>query len=354
MRKWIILICAVCSVSVSAQETIKLTAAKHNQYGLIYSLPRTVFEIEAEAVKTIQKRGQFYNYAEKFLGVPGAITEDSEHWTLGRVRVSSKGVPDSKQEYLVKFKAGTSPFMYLNKDGLLLSVNTEPSDTASRISNSPAILDSVFSEAPNYSVYSESMLMAGSVLKMAEEAAKQIYKLRESRTDLITGEADQVPSDGEGMRLVLKQLDEQERALVALFMGTTSTEKIVRRFSVSPSDAIDNEVAFRFSDRLGIVKNDNLAGAPVYLSIQITEKGKLPVDKKGKTLPFPDNGLAYCIPGRAQVTVMKEGKELFDSSFLVAQFGVVFGLDPKMFDVKKEAAKVRFYPQTGAIQELSK
>ena len=56
-----------------AQETKRLTAEKHNEYGLIYSLPQTHLDIEVVATKTTRKAGPYYQYAEKYLGIPGAI-----------------------------------------------------------------------------------------------------------------------------------------------------------------------------------------------------------------------------------------------------------------------------------------
>ena len=56
-----------------AQETKKLTAEKHNEYGLIYSLPQTHLDVEVVATKTTRKAGPYYQYAEKYLGISGAI-----------------------------------------------------------------------------------------------------------------------------------------------------------------------------------------------------------------------------------------------------------------------------------------
>ena len=61
------------------------------------------------------------------------------------------------------------------------------------------------------SVFSEELLMAGSTAKQAEVAAKQIYRIRESRLNILTGEADNLPPDGEAMKLVIQQLEEQEK-----------------------------------------------------------------------------------------------------------------------------------------------
>ena len=53
------------SMPAFAQETQRLTANKHNEYGLIYSLPKTHVNIEVEAVRTVKKAGPYYRYARE-------------------------------------------------------------------------------------------------------------------------------------------------------------------------------------------------------------------------------------------------------------------------------------------------
>ena len=157
-----------------AQETKRLTAEKHNEYGLIYSLPQTHLDIEVVATKTTRKAGPYYQYAEKYLGIPGAITQDSEEWALSSVKVTPYGVPDPEEQYLMQFKPGGNGYIVLDENGLLLSINTEP------------VIDSIVSTAPKQKqespldnneyakVYSEELLMSASTAKMAEVAAKQL------------------------------------------------------------------------------------------------------------------------------------------------------------------------------------
>lgn len=318
-----------------AQETKRLTAEKHNEYGLIYSLPQTHLDIEVVATKTTRKAGPYYQYAEKYLGIPGAITQDSEEWALSSVKVTPYGVPDPEEQYLMQFKPGGNGYIVLDENGLLLSINTEP------------VIDSIVSTAPKQKqkspldnneyakVYSEELLMSASTVKMAEVAAKQLYRIRESRLNLVTGEVDELPADGESFKLIIQQLDEQEAALTALFMGTTQTETIVKHFDYIPVEEVTNDIVFRISDLYGIVKSENLSGAPVYLSLKITKEGELPIDNKGNIKKMPKNAVAYAIPGKAEVILSDGKKTLFKENLPIAQFGVVFGLDPSIFTDKK-------------------
>ena len=353
MKKGIISLCLLCTISAFAQETTKLTAGKHNEYGLIYSLPKTVFDIEVVATQTIVKAGPYYKYAEKYLGVPVSITEDKSSWKLDKATINSYGIVDKDQQYLVQFKSGSTPYMFLNKDGLLLSVNTDPlPDNAISNTQGKKKTASPLENNEYASVLTEEMLISGSTAKMAEVAAKQIYRIRESRMDLSTGDSDQKPADGEALKLMLQQLDEQERNLTALFMGTTQTQTVVKHFTWIPQGETANEVVFRISDISGIVGKTDLSGDPIYINLKITEKGELPVDAKGKVKEMPKGALAYNIPGKAKASLTYNGKNIFYGEFQVAQFGVVFGLAPNMFDNKKAPTHVTFYPETGAIREI--
>ncbi len=91
---------------------------------------------------------------------------------------------------------------------------------------------------------------------------------------------------------------------------------------------------------------------PVYLSINVESRGELPKNEKGEVKKFPKGGLAYCVPGQATFTATFNGRQLARLSTGVAQYGVVFGLDPSLFTDKKAPAYAVFDSTTGAIREL--
>ncbi len=61
----------------SAQTSQKVSAGKANEYGLVYTLPSTAFDIYLEAELTEEHPGEFYNYARRHLGINDAITADT-------------------------------------------------------------------------------------------------------------------------------------------------------------------------------------------------------------------------------------------------------------------------------------
>lgn len=349
----ITLAAAIATSSVAfAQETQKLTANKHNEYGLIYTLPKTRLNIEVEAVKTIKKAGPYYRYAEKYLGVKNPITEDSQTWTVSDVNVSAYGVPDNDNKWLMKFKAGSSPYVILDANGLPLAINTDAETEAVTRKRNKMADKSVLDGTDYSSAFTEDMVASESLMKRAETTAAKIFELRESRNDLVSGNADQMPPDGASLKLMLEELNRQEQTLTAMFVGTTQTETKVFRFDYEPTKDVSGDVAFRVSDINGIVDKDDLSGDPVYISIKTTLKGELPVDEKGKEKEIPKGAVMYTIPGQATVSLTYNGKAIANESLEIAQFGIQFGLDPKMFVDKKQPAYVIFHPESGSIKEM--
>ena len=174
------------------------------------------------------------------------------------------------------------------------------------------------------------------------------------RSDLMSGQADNPPADGAAMKLVLDNIAAQEAALTAMFAGTTSTRTVVRRYTVVPdSTDITGRVIARLSAVDGLLEPDNLAGSPVTLDFRVLEKGALPVDEKGQVKTFPKGGVAYRIPGRAQVSVSADGSNVASENFELAQLGVVFGLNPALFTDKKAPYGAVFSPDTGALISLT-
>lgn len=339
---------------MNAQTTQKLSATKANDYGIVYTLPSTVLDITIETEKTVKKPGEFYKYAKKYLNVDDPIASPSESVTVKSVNVATRGESDADRRYVVQFKAGSNVYMLFNDENLPLAINTEKTMTETEVQlpvASPAKPTPLETEAARQ-VYSEEMLQSQSIAKRAELAASQIYALRQSRTDLITGQAETMPPDGAAMKIVMDNIELQEAALVAMFVGTTQVSTEVSTITYDPSEAVENQVIARVSNIDGLVPPDDLSGAPVYLTVEIAERGEMPVNDKGEKLPFPKNGLAYCIPGKADIKVSFNGKVFADKRVEVAQFGIDFGLNPNSFTDKKAPLYMIFDPATGAASEV--
>jgi len=336
----------------AAQTTQRLTASKANEYGLIYSLPRTVLDITIEAEHTEQAPGEFYNYAKLKLGRNDAITKPSKQVSIKSVTIRPRGIADPDNKWLVQFKAGATPFIILDENNCPVSVNTEEIATIDypplpiAVAASPTPLET----AAAGQAITQEMTLSSSLSKRADLAAQRIFELRENRSDLISGQAENTPPDGKSMQLALDNLSAQEAALTAMFTGTKKTFTTVSTVTFEPdSESFSDEIFMRLSPIDGIVDANDLSGAPIYISLDILEQGELPVNEKGEVKEFPKGGLAYNIPGRALITLTYEGEVVARQEVNLAQLGVTFGLDPKLFTDKKNPSKLRLDPVTGAI-----
>jgi hypothetical protein len=347
-------LCALAAITTAQTKVERVTPTKASGDGVTYSLPKTSFLVNVEVTKVTVKTGPYYRYAERYLGVKNVATEDRVYYQLGKITLAGKGIPNPDQTYKIEFKQKTvAPFVYLTSDGLLCAVNEiyTPEEQPDELKPEKNASKDI---PPASSVYTEELLMAGSIPRQAEIAAKQIYRLRESRTDILTGDADNLPPDGEAMKIVISKLEDQEMALTKLFTGTEIRETDYYDVSIIPEDELDHEILFRFSSRLGILDDDDLGGEPVYMNLTALERAPeldpKEADKKAKLL----KGLVYNVPGKARVEIIRNNKSILKKDIPVVQFGTQEALAPVMLEDKKDPVKIVFYPETGAIRQITK
>lgn len=215
---------ALAPLASNAQQAQRLSATKANDYGLAYSLPKTMLKVTLVAEVTVRKPGEFYRYAPKYLNVSNPITKETHSAKLDNAIISSYGIPDTEETYSIQFKSGYPVYVSLDQAGLPLAINTEETI----ITDTPEIPEAVKAQPTPLEtpaarqVISEEMLQSQSTAKRAELAAQAIFALRQTRSDLISGQADNMPPDGRSLQLMLDNLQAQEEALTAMFLGTTS------------------------------------------------------------------------------------------------------------------------------------
>jgi len=343
---------AMCLPAQAQLNTQRFTASKANEYGLVYSLPKTAVEIIIQTRHTKRVPGEFYNYAQRHLAINGAITSESTSVEISSVEIRTRGVANPDNRWMVQFKSGSTPFVILNSENIPLAVNTE---TVADIENGalpeaqpaqPTILETEIARQ----AMTQEMISSSSTSRRAKLAADRIFELRDMRSELLSGQADNPPADGQAMKLVLDNLAGQEQALTAMFAGTEQTWTTVRTITVVPdSMGLDGKVIARVSPFEGVIDADNLAGAPITVNVKVVELGKLPVNEKGEAKRFPKGGFAYQIPGTAVVSIEYDGKEVASKEVTLAQLGVTFGLDPGIFTDKKAPSQLRLDPATGGV-----
>lgn len=342
-------------IGINAQTSKKLTASKSNDYALIYSLPTTVIDITLVAELTKTTPGEFNNYARLHLGLENVVRRDGFEADLTGAFINTRGISQNKDRWAAKMKSGSSPFIMLDENNCILSINEEapaPEAAPELPVSKPAPPTPLQTEAAKQAVTQE-MTRSSSLAKKAELASQRIFELREMRSDLISGQAENTPPDGKSLQIALDNISAQEEALTAMFAGTSAVATEVETFNFIPdSMGVSNYVIARISPTDGFVSSNNLSGEPIYLNLKVIDKGQLPLSDKGEPLSFPKGGLAYNIPGTALVSVVFRGKTIASKEVKLSQLGMTFGLDPAMFTDKKAPATAVFDPKTGALVTL--
>lgn len=336
----------------SAQQTKMLTADKHNEYGLVYSLPLTSFRIEVKATRTVEKPGPYYQYAKKYLGTDKVVTAPAETRRITEVRITPFGTPDTTQ-YLMQLKPGALTEICVADDGMLLAVNRRASlPETEDWQGSPLTPSSL--DANDYLRYvDEDFLVSQSSAKKAQMLAASIMEVRDSKVALSRGTAETMPTDGRQLELMLASLENQEKVMTEAFTGTVQTAVEVRKYIYTPGDASERKVLLRLSDFAGFVDADDLRGEPVYVSFKLTAAPELPVDDKGVEKKLPKDAVVYRLPASGTLTLEWRGSEIASQHVTTAQGGALFGLDPKLFTDKKAPSSALFDPCTGALLELT-
>lgn len=344
---------ALLPTSAKAQQTKLLTADRHNEYGLVYTLPTTALSVEVTARHTTSLAGPYWQYAKKYIGTDKVVRDDSEKWEIVDVKVTPYGVPDPEQRYLMQLKAGATTYIGVSEDGMILSINRQPVAPDPRpMASQKATPDGESVNLKEYLQYvDEDFISSQNSAKQAQMLAENLMEIRDAKISLTRGTADTMPTDGRQLELMLNSLSHQEASMTAAFTGLTTSETVTRTYTFTPDDN-GKTLLFRMSDFAGFVDADDLSGDPVWLSVEVTAQGQLPVDEKGEEKKLPKDAVVYAIPGSARVTIDSNGKKLFSKEFDFAQFGVVFGLNPSMFSSKKEPSYAVFSDVTGAILEI--
>jgi len=333
--KKIFSILLIFNIMLSKAQTnvVQISAETLPQNYISYFLPKTEILIEVSVKHTIQKPGRFANYAKRLLALNNVITSKSEKYELEKVNINYNIIPDTLKNFAVEINSKSTAYnLYLNENKIIKGVNfsncnSNGAQLQHKIKLPTENIDTTL--LFNYSVLSEDALMATSETKMAEMAAKQIFKIRESRIEILSGESE-TEYKGDALQLVISELDKIEKELVALFEGKSITFTETKTFRFTPKSAVEDEVIFRFSPLLGIVEKDDLAGRAISMSIfpeYINNQNS--VEKKVKKF-----GIYYNVSQNAKTAIFDGNRQLAENNFLLPQLGTLKFLPAELFNNK--------------------
>ena len=346
MKKIFLLLVGAMTVSaVSAQ------VLEEQESALVYYSPKTTIALEFSYTVEHFERGQYAEYADALLGISDIVMETGSVCTLKDVRVGTAVSTDYNRPHKVVNDGAFPLLLTINDKGLLTGYNVLPLPQK-QMPRKEHECKKHEHECPPMHVapYPEEVLKAANPQAQALEIAKQIFHLRETRMYLLNGEVEHAPADGEAMKLVLEELDNQERALTELFIGRKHMRHEHKTVRVEPS----NEGALLFfSEENGFTDSDNIDADTIEVRMLCQQQEAQSLDPKAKKKAQELSQIVYNVPGYCTVNVLYQGKSLADNKIPVAQFGIDVALPKKMF-TGKELPKITFSEKTGNIVSISK
>ncbi len=326
---------------------------KEGESAIVYYMPRTEVVIDVEYEEETQERGIFYQYSERYLAAKDVVTEDAVRYRFKSATIYTRTKADKSRAYVIPAnqKMLQHCSVRLNNKGLIEGINLPIAHLAKSNDNTQKQFSQKETQkrtACEVMPLLEEQMMSGSISKMAEGTAKQIYSIRENRLNLLAGESEHTPADGEAMRLVLQEMKKQETALTRLFTGTKSIKTLHKEIAVSLESDMTNEVLFRFSKLTGVVDADDMSGEPYIINLTMHRQEYAPLadgEKMQAGSPIYQN-----IAGSADIRLTDGEKTIAMRSVPVAQAGVAVPLAADLF--QKQDTRVVFDTRTGSVKEI--
>ncbi|MDO5016750.1 MAG: DUF4831 family protein [Porphyromonas sp.] len=336
----------------SAQKVELYSVGALNDNRLVYALPTTMISIAVTSDVIKEEPGPLSLYAERFLGTQDAVMEPAERYRLKEVSIFPQGIADEEQRYAIEFKRNSEATnVALTPDGILVGINIEEVEAIAQPTDvlpDPNGWDLSFDAA-----FPLEYIQATTAAAKARILADNIYRIRENRDLVISGESEQPFADGEALQFAVHRLDQQERAYVRQFNGIKASQTAVQVVDrLSPTETGQRVVA-RFSEQLGLLPADDLRGEPIYLDIKIIEQAAVLDEKEQQRLERRlKKGIVYRIPGSVRASVIYKGQTWSTRQLPVAQLGSLEALDMVLFNTKGKTTVVEIYPTNGGLKSV--
>lgn len=330
-RTILIMAVAILPFAASAQ-----TNADPEGY-VTYSLPMTTISLEVEAVQETFYAGPYARYAEKYLGIKPRMKDETTVQLTG-LKMTPLVEADQSRRYSLYVKKGTlNPSVFsLGSAGLVtfadanfgteavwrFPVRTEGDFAGKGVSsNLTSEATTLYRNEKKESAYNrvsvqQNMVVEKTLEQKAAETASTILDLRRQRLQIVTGDTDATYS-GEAMGAAIEELARLEQEYMTLFVGYSEFQTQQMKFEVIPEAGRENQmyIAFRISDKSGLVPADDMSGKPVVMEI-IPQKFEQTAVK-----PVKAEVVHYRIPAVCTVRLKDGADLLLQSRVPVYQLG---------------------------------
>ncbi len=331
----------VLCLLATAQNPFSLT---EGQSVLVYSLPKTELCIEIVTEKVTEKPGIFYRYSERYLATDKVITEEKTSYKLKNISVKPRTVADPKRTYSFQpTKKTNQSHLLVDEKGILCGLNIPlPKEEKKEINIRRTRMET--GSSSDLLPLGEEYMMAGSEAKLAEGAAKQIYRIRESRLGILTADVEHLPQDGSSFKTVLDGLNKMENQLTELFVGKVTSEINTRTIYFTPESSANKEVLFRLSAFNGVVSKDDLSGKPFYITVSPTVVPSVNADSRSKKEMA---AIYYALPASTTISIGDGISTLYKEVLDIPQLGKVIPLSVDF--VEQPNIKLKFDTKTGRL-----
>lgn len=291
--KNVLILAAAMLFGVGANGQILQNGVPAPAGAIVYSLPSTTISLKVTAEHESFVAGPYAKYAEKYLGIE-ARTESGDFYTLGAIEMIPCIEADPSVRVAVSLgtsKTASANFLNFCSQGLIMTSDSYTGKQAqwrfpSAVNNSDFASSGATSnlDSRTTTLYKsvktadglekvpvqQTQVVEKSIERKAEETASMIFRLRQKRMDIITGDTDATYS-GEAMAAAIEEITRLEQEYLSLFIGKSVTDEQTVVFDVVPKAENGNKqmyIAFRISDTQGLVPASNMSGRPIVLELQ--------------------------------------------------------------------------------------
>lgn len=326
---------------------------QQGETALVYYAPKNYVVVDFEYTIDTYEAGPYARYAQSLLGIADAITETRTEYHLGKPHIITRTVADSRRAYKVlPEKDFPAQLLTIDNKGLLVGYNLPQEADAPKQKNKIQKEQAEQNELVESLPLTDEQLNVHSEEAKAKAIAKQIFRLRETRMYLLSGELDHTPADGKAMQLVLNELQQSEEKLLRLFVGRHKSVVEHERLEFLPTEESTTERRFLyFSPENGFTSSENIDAAPITISLTALRQQSRPVVGKQKGKAPLLSQIIYNLPGQAEIVVTYDGKTLGERTLSIAQYGIDVPLARELF-TGKTLPVIRMDTRTGNIVSI--
>lgn len=356
--------------SVCGQEYYKVYPVHFNdslsegyKHGFFYNLPQNYLVITVKLLKTSKYEGPFSEYAERLLGLSGAIKENVTEYAIGSVDLALKAQVDTSKTYWVEYPSKMSEnFIFMREPSRDYQWNfsfpayNEQTKARFEMYDNYTLIEKIDTTYEAKEIDSNIVIIPKFHKKMvekttaqkADEAMARIKSIRQAQWLLLTGDYNM---DFSNLQYMISELKKEEETYLSLFSGFSITEEESYTFVINlPNEKRELMMLhlFDFSPQIGVA--NKIAGNDVEsYCLQLVNQHYTDIKASviQKQNPKKQQGsFYYRIPEFYAASLLKQNQVIKSMGIIpVSQYGVENVLPRNVVNFKLD-------PLTGEVESV--